>query len=70
MSFKGKIVEINWEFDAKDTNWEKYGNFSSPTLLKLVSKYKKAKGNVNVEVDVNKIAEIVVDELNRRLESE
>lgn len=70
MSFKGKIAELNWEFDAKDSNFKKYGNFSTSTLLKLVSKYQKSKLNVEGEkVDANKIAEIVVEELNNRLKS-
>lgn len=61
VSFKGKVPEINWEFDAKDTNWTKYGNFSSHTLLKLISKYKKMKGVENTEeIDGVQVAEIVV----------
>ena len=37
-----KALEINWEFDVKDLAVAaKYGNFSSPTLIKLVSKYNK-----------------------------
>jgi hypothetical protein len=37
-----KQIDFNWEFDAKDANWEKFGNFSTPTVMKLVSKYNKA----------------------------
>jgi hypothetical protein len=34
--------EINWEFDVKDPGLtQKFGNFSSPTLIKLTSRYNK-----------------------------
>ena len=35
--------DIQWEFDVKDQGLaQKYGNFSSPTIIKMVSKYNKA----------------------------
>ena len=53
-----------WEFDAKDQNWEKYGNFNSPTLMKLISKYNKTIGSDQIQADPNAISEIFVQELN------
>jgi len=34
--------EVHWEFDVKDPGLtQKFGNFSSPTLIKLTSRYNK-----------------------------
>lgn len=64
--------EINWEFDVKDPGLtQKFGNFSSPTLIKLTSRYnKQAQQNGSAKADAAKIADILSQELNLRLEDE
>jgi len=53
---------LGWEFDAKDGNCQKYGNLSTPTLMKLVSKYNKThKENPLVP---EKVSALVEEELN------
>lgn len=51
---------------------EKYGNFSTPTLMKMASKYNKANDKVPEfqKVDAKKLAEQVTHELNTRLDQE
>lgn len=63
-------IEANWEFDSKDHNCEKYGNFSTSTLIKLVSKYNKSTISINNPANASKVAEAVVEELNKRLADE
>jgi len=42
-SASGRVeTEVNWEFEAKDQNTEKYGSFSTYSLIKIVSKYNKS----------------------------
>jgi hypothetical protein len=66
------LPEIEWEFDVKDPAVAlKYGNFSSPTVIKLASKFNKAalaKGEA--KADASKIAAILAEELNLRLEDD
>lgn len=64
------MIEANWEFDAKDYHCEKYGNFSTHTLIKLVSKYNKSTISTNNPGDAEKIAETMAAELNRRIHDE
>lgn len=64
------MAEINWEFDAKDVNYDKYGNLSTPTIIKLVSKYNKSTISTGNPANPSQIAEILTAELNRRVESE
>ena len=33
--------EISWDFDSKEHAREKYGNFNTPIMIKLASKYNK-----------------------------
>ena len=33
--------EVSWDFDSKEHAREKYGNFNTPILIKLTSKYNK-----------------------------
>ena len=33
--------EVGWDFDSKEHAREKYGNFNTPILIKLTSKYNK-----------------------------
>ncbi|CDW81477.1 UNKNOWN [Stylonychia lemnae] len=66
----GQVIEANWEFDAKDHNCEKYGNFSTSTIIKLVSKYNKSTISSNNPGNAEKIAETLAVELNKRLEDE
>lgn len=62
---KGTKSEIiDWEFDAKDRETHKYGNFGSPTILKLCSKFKKT----GLEIDANKVSEEFAKSLNEYLE--
>ena len=61
-------VKVNWEFDAKDNNVTKFGNFSSPTIIKLVSKYNKGK-KPEEKADAEKICVIIVEYLNSKLNS-
>ena len=61
---------MNWQFDAKDYDHEKYGNFSSPTIMKLVSKYNKQKGLDKAQVDGMQVADVIAKALNERLERE
>jgi len=53
---------------------QKFGNFSSPTLIKLVSRYNKqasmGDGGAFVKADAAKIADSLSHELNLRLEDE
>ena len=53
-------VEANWEFDAKDYNVEKYGNFSTSTIIKLVSKYNKSTIGQGNQANPNTVADILV----------
>ena len=65
--------EVTWEFDIKDQTHltQKYGNFSSPTLIKLISKYNKAASESGgIKTDAAKIGDIITNELNLRLEDE
>ena len=64
--------EVHWEFDVKDPGLtQKFGNFSSPTLIKLTSRYnKQAQQNAAPKGEAAKIAEILCQELNLRLEDE
>ncbi len=62
------MQEVNWEFDMKDQSVsQKMGNISTPTMIKLCSKYNKGAKD---RVDNAKIAETFVKELNKRLEDE
>lgn len=63
-------IEANWEFDSKDHNCEKYGNFSTATIIKLVSKYNKSTISTKNPANHNKVAEILVQELNKKLNDE
>ena len=43
-SLKGQVEqqgEVAWDFDSKEHAREKYGNFNTPIVMKLVSKYNK-----------------------------
>lgn len=63
-------MEVNWEFEAKDHNTDKYGNFSTYSLIKLVSKYNKSTISMHNQADAAKIAEVLSEELNKRLADE
>ena len=63
-------MEINWEFDAKDAEMEKYGNFSSPNIIKLVSKYNKQTISQGKPANATEVAIIIAKELNRKLEED
>ena len=41
--------EIQWDFDSKEHAREKYGNFNTPILIKLCSKYNKLAQKVREE---------------------
>ncbi len=75
MPTKGKAHNIQfkavpkWDFDAKDTQWKKYGNFSTTALLKMVSKYnKKIKGEGDTCAKTEEVAKELVLFLNKKLE--
>jgi hypothetical protein len=53
------MTEVNWEFDAKDSGWEKYGNFSSPTIMKLISKYNKLTTSLGREAKAAEVVDII-----------
>eukprot|EP00347_Sterkiella_histriomuscorum_P005014 403358232 len=64
------MIEANWEFDAKDHNCERYGNFSTHTIIKLVSKYNKSTISMNNPGNAEEIAQIMADELNKKIHDE
>ena len=33
--------DISWDFDSKEHAREKYGNFNTPIMIKLTSKFNK-----------------------------
>jgi hypothetical protein len=40
---KGQLnQEIDWDFDSKEHGREKYGNFNTPIIMKLVSRLNKS----------------------------
>lgn len=49
---------------------EQFGNFSSHTIIKLVSKYNKSTISMNNPANPDKIADILVSELNSRIKDE
>ena len=60
---------INWEFDIKDPKVaQKFGNFSTPTIIKMCSKFNK--GRSVDKADGKKIADLLSEEMNRRLEED
>lgn len=63
------MLDVNWEFDAKDYSTETYGNFSSPTIMKLVSKYNKSTLSKGKEANAAKVAITIADALNEKLNS-
>ena len=77
-----KDQEIGWDFDSKEHSREKYGNFNTPIVMKLCSRYNKAVQKRNEqsteEVDEQKeatlnpqeLAELVCKALNQRLSLE
>ena len=50
----------------------KYGNFSSTTIIKLVSKYNKkaTEGSDLGKIEAREVGELITQELNRRLEED
>ena len=61
---KQKRDEINWNFDCKDSSTldtqtelnNKFGNFNTPIIMKLCSKYNKNLKSERVKVNQNEVA--------------
>lgn len=67
---KRGIAQIEWSFESKDLSeelYQKFGNFNTPIIMKMCSKYNKDKQE---KADPVAIAELVVTNLNQDLEAQ
>ncbi len=55
---------MSWDFDSKEHSRDKYGNFSTPIVMKLVSKLNKKTG---LKLDPHIVCCEVVQALNIKL---
>jgi len=64
---KGKASndkEMAWDFDSKEHAREKYGNFNTPIIMKLCSKFNKQLGEGAPKLVAADVADIVEKALN------
>jgi len=56
---------MSWDFDCREFSREKRGNFSSPIVMKLVSKFNKKQ--TGLQLNAIEVCNDIVESLNLRL---